>query len=541
MGVVKKLTWKDFEQNCRKIQEATPVDVAEDLHTKLARIERAKKDYAFFFEYYFPMYATSKTAWFHTYSANLLMNNSMIRLINEWFRGCAKSVHAELGWALWLKINGKLKCMVVVGENKDKAGELLADLQAQLQTNQRIINDFGEQFSHGSWEHGKFSTRDGAAFNSIGIGQSPRGLRKAGNRPDYIVVDDVDSEELSHNPKRVRKLVDWVCDALMGCFDVGDQRFVVCNNRPFVNSVLGALVQEKLTGSEKKSIRRIAPDCKAYGAFAYQVKGFWHHMRINAVDENFNPSWSEKYTKEYWLGVRDDRSHRSWMREYMNTPIVDGGVFKNDWIRLKKPLPLEDYDALIVYIDPSWKATATSDHKAVVFLGKKGTEYHILKAFNRQCSVATMVKYAYDLYESLRHDSKRKPYHFKYKKELIIDWWIEANANQDLHLDDFQTEGEQRGYQLPIRADFRTKPDKYSRIESLSPLYERGFVFHNEDEKEDPDMLRAIEHTLAFEQGSKSPDDFNDAVEGGRYYLDRTARTANFIPITGAITHKNRY
>jgi hypothetical protein len=141
----------------------------------------------------------------------------------------------------------------------------------------------------------------------------------------------------------------------------------------------------------------------------------------------------------------------------------------------------------------------------------------------------------------LRLDSKRKPYRFNYKSELVIDWWIEANANQDMHLNDFTTEGELRGYQLPIRGDYRTKPDKYSRIESLSPLYERGFIFHNEDEKEDPDMNRGIEHTLSFEQGSKSPDDFMDAIEGGRYYLDRSARIANFKPIVGKRQHKYRH
>lgn len=539
--MVKKLTWKDFEQNCRKIQEATPVDIDEDIKVKFARIERAKKDYAYFFEYYFPMYATSKSAWFHIFIANLLLNNSMIRTINEWFRGCAKSVHANMGYPLFLKINGKMKCMVLVGENKVKAEELLSDVQAQLQSNQRFINDFGEQFSHGSWEQGRFTTRDGCSFNSLGIGQSPRGLRKAGNRPDYIAIDDVDSEELSHNPKRVRKLVDWVCDALMGCFDIGDQRFIVSNNRPFVNSVLGSLIKEKLNGAAEVNVKRLSRDIKAPGAFKYQHKGLWHHLRANAVDENFTPAWPEKYTKEYWMNIRDDRSHRSWMREYMNTPITDGGKFKYEWIRYKAPLMLEDYDSLIVYTDPSFKATATSDHKAVIFLGKKGTEYHLLKVFNRQCSVSTMVKYTYDLYESLTHDRKVKPYHFKYKSELTVEWYIEANANQDSLLDDYVTEGEIRGYQLPIRADYRVKPDKFSRIESLTPLYERGFFFHNEDEKEDPDMNRAIEHTLAFEEGSHTPDDYMDAVEGGKHYADRTARVSNFKPLTGVRQHKNRY
>lgn len=540
MAGAKKLTWKDFEENCRKIQEATPIDIAEDLVTKLARIERAKNDYAFFFEYYFPMFS-SKSAWFHIHVANELKDNSIIRFINEWFRGCAKSVHAELGWALWLKFNGKLKCMVVVGENKDKAEILLADIQAQLQSNPRLINDFGEQYSHGSWEQGNFKTKDGCAFHALGIGQSPRGLRTLTNRPDYIVVDDVDSEELSNNPKRVRKLVDWVCDALMGTFDIGDQRFIVCNNNPFPNSVLGSLVTEKFKGAETINVKRYSNNPKALGAYFYQKRGAWRHLRVNAVDENFNPSWIEKYTKDYWQTVREDRTHRSWMREYMNTPIVDGAIFKHDWIRYKKPLLLEEYDSLIVYIDPSWKATATSDHKAVVFLGKKGSETHILKVFNRQCSIATMVKYTCDLYESLQIENKRKPYHFDFKSPVTVDFWIEANANQDMHLNEFDEECELRGIAHFIRGDYRDKPPKFSRIESLSPSYERGFMFHNENEKDDPDMNRAIEHTLSFELGSKSPDDYMDAVEGGVWHLNRTIRTASYKPRTGTRQHKYRH
>ena len=48
---------------------------------------------------------------------------------------------------------------------------------------------------------------------------------------------------------------------------------------------------------------------------------------------------------------------------------------------------------------------------------------------------------------------------------------------QDMILDDFTEEGNLRGYQLPITGDTRKKPDKFQRIEAISPLWERGFVF----------------------------------------------------------------
>ena len=124
---------------------------------------------------------------------------------------------------------------------------------------------------------------------------------------------------------------------------------------------------------------------------------------------------------------------------------------------------------------------------------------------------------------------------------VTVDFWIEANANQDMHLDDFFDEGDLRNYQLPIRPDYRSKPDKFSRIESISPLYERGFVFYNSDEKDDADMKRGVAHVLAFEAGSKTPDDAPDADEGAIYYAQRNVRQQHFKPIIGTRTHKNRY
>lgn len=527
------LTMQDFTGRLTEIKDSTPIIYDETEKAGRIRIEKLLDDYAAFFEFYFPMYATAKCAWFHVWVANMLLKNKSIRFILEWFRGCAKSVHADVGYPLFLKAHKQLKCMVLVGQTAEKACILMSDLQAQLQSNQRYIHDYGEQYSHGNWKNGHFKTKDGCSFHALGFGQSPRGLRNAGNRPDYIVIDDIDTQEMSNNQSRVRKGVDWVSDDLMGCFDIGTQRFINANNQPFANSILGGLVNEKLKGGITTSVQQLNENVSAEGAFHYQHRRHWHHLRVNAIDGEHNPSWPEKYTKEYWYDVRDDRTLRSWMREYMNTPITEGSIFKNEWIKWKPILPLNEYDYLIVYADPSWKNNVHSDYKAVKFWGKRGKELHLIKSFVQQTSIAGMVKYMYDLYESTDYKRKDRTYRFALNGSAVVDFWIEANQNQDLHLEDFLEEGELRGYQLPIRPDKRNKPDKFSRIESLSPLYERGFVYYNEAEKDEPDMMRAVEQLLAFEQGSKSPDDSPDADEGAIYYMQRITRANSYKPRLG--------
>lgn len=557
-----KLTFKEFEARLLDIEKRTKESVrAESAGTKKRRVEKLLTNYGDFFEYYLGHYATKKVlgadgklkeekckcAWFHIWAAHMLLNFPMLRLLLGWFRGAAKSVHVCVGFPLFLKANNEMRFMVLAGQNKDKACILLADIQAEFMANELYKNDFGEQYSHGSWEEGDFKTKDGCRFYAIGIGGDPRGLRDGADRPDYGVIDDADSLEMSRNPIRVKETADWVADGFMGCFDGPRQRFIICNNLPFVHQIIKVFIDDKLKGGTELPVENIMPQPKpatggirleapepkqAPGAFKYKYKDNWHFLQVDAVDKDWQPSWPEKYTEEWWRIVANDRTYRSWMREYMNTAIVEGKIFKKEWMQWKVVLSLEKYDALVCYADPSWKATANSDHKAVVLMGKRGKEIHIIKVMNRITSIPVMVKFMYDVYESCDYKRKVRPFNFEIDGPVYPEFYMETNLNQDEHLKDFEAEGELRGYQLPIRGDMRAKGDKGDRIETYSANYERLFVWHNQAEAENPDMKKAMEHKLAFDKISKTPDDELDAEESGKFYLDRRSRSKEFEMIT---------
>ena len=130
-----------------------------------------------------------------------------------------------------------------------------------------------------------------------------------------------------------------------------------------------------------------------------------------------------------------------------------------------------------------------------------------------------MVRWLYNLYESL-------------PENVVVTFYMEANFMQDIILDEFATEGNIRGYQLPIMPDTRKKPEKIQRIEAVSPLWERGFVFYNEALKDSPDMEVGIEQTLALERGSRVHDDAPDADEGAIWFLQRCTRQETFKPVS---------
>ncbi len=491
-----------WKQHCETVQAATAVNISETAAQRLARIRRLRSDYAAFVDYYFPHWTvnpeTGKAtpcAQFHIDAANKILKNRNLKAGFMWHRGAAKSTNMDVFVPMWLMIqeHREINVMVLVGKSEDNAKTLLGDIQAELQYNQRYIADFGEQYNAGSWEEGEFVTRSEVAFFARGRGQSPRGLRYRSHRPDYVVIDDLDDDELVESPARVSKLFDWVRSALFGTLDGGRGRFFMVGNLIAKNSVLAKWCEIKTV----------------------------HVTRVNIYDRAGRISWAAKWAHDEVKQLEAVAGYRAFQKEYMNNPIIEGAVFKNEWIRWGKRPAWSKFSEIVLYIDPSFRGSTKNDYKAAKLWGKVSTTLYHLRAFVRQCSVAEMVRWCYDLYEWARAQG------------IAVRWYMEANFMQDTILDEFRREGELRGYQLPITGDKRKKPDKFQRVEAISPLWERGFVIYDESQRDDPDMLAGIDQTLAFEKGMRGHDDAPDADEGAIWILQRDTRVQSFTPSFG--------
>ena len=495
--------WNEHKKHIRSLTKVSLAVQHETAAQRDVRIRKLLKDYSAFCEYYFPHFLTLRdkvtgepirlihNAPFHNAAALKVKNSPNLKAVFKWPRGHAKSTHFDIFIPLWLMFQPKrlINFMVVVGKSEDSATRLLGDIQAELQFNQRLIADFGSQKGEGSWTTGEFKTKDGVSFLACGRGQSPRGLRDRESRPDYIVIDDLDDDELCRNERRVKELTDWVKEALFGSLDVGRGRFIMVGNLISKCSVLANIAA---------------------------TKGV-HVSEIKAVDKDGNPVWKEKWTKEEAREYADFVGYRAWNKEMMHNPIHDGSIFRHDWIRFKKMPKLEKYDMLVCYTDPSFKSTTANDYKACRLWGKIGTELHLIDTYVRQDTVSGMVRWLYNLYEA--------------HPDVAISFYMEANFMQDIILDEFAAEGNIRGYQLPILPDTRKKPEKIQRIEAVSPLWERGFIFYNAALKDSPDMQVGIEQTLALERGSRVHDDAPDADEGAIWYLQRNTRQEMYKPV----------
>lgn len=503
MGVIKSQFQKlllEFQRKVKTIQEATHVDKLESIGKRKKRKKALLKDYAAFCKYYFPHYCTGEPAPFHIELANELAENKVGFWVKRWARSLAKTTNAALMTPIWLMLRGDMKFTVLVSNTEASAIGLLSAIQAELEGNQRLIHDFGEFKRLGSWGLGDFKTKQGVRFKALGRRQSPRGLKNGQFRPDLILLDDVDDDELIKNPSRVKLSHQWALTALFGCFSAKGGRFLALGNLIANLSVLGLLAQN--------------PKAEV--------------STVNLLDDDGNPSWSY-YNKEECLNMIETMGYLMAQREYFNNPIEEGTIYKKDYFQYKKRLPFKDYDALVCYTDPSFKSTSKNDYKATVLVGKWRHEYHILKAFVEQTTVQKMVDWHYEIMDFVNGEGN-------------VFYYMEANFIQDMLLNNFDDEAKKRKLAVPILGDKRKKPNKFGRLEAMSPYFEKGYVFIGVTQKENPHMERLIGQFTSLEKGSKAPDDGPDAVEGAIFMLNQKTSGQDETTIIHTTRHsKYRY
>lgn len=511
----------DYDKHCLRIAKATSIDINEKHVDKLKRIESLEKDIIRWCEYYFPNYAKKKSSWFQKKLAKAIIENKKIKALMEAYRSSAKSVWIDLFIPMYLYlVLDELHFMMLIGETHPKAKKLLSGIQAQLQFNHRIINDYGNKVQAGNWSDGEFTTTDGVRFLAIGFGMSPRGEREDAERPDLIVVDDVDNKKHVKNNELMTEALDYITEDVWGCFDAEDdatERFVYANNNFHKNSITNRL---------KLYIEQKIKESKELG-----YKHDFFHLKVDAVKDlnTFEPNWPEKTSAEYWKKKYHSMPYRSFMREYMNTHVAEGKIFKAEWIQYSKILKYDKYDAIVAYGDLSWKDEAC--HKSIVFVGKTGRELHILHIFFRQTSRADVASWLYDIFEDKKLNGE------------AINYMFEGLFAMSEFSNDFDEEGDIRGYYIPIVPSMRTKGNKEERIESMSGYFQRRQVFWNIAEKDKSDSALAVETYLAFEKGAKIPLDFLDALHGAITEVNQLAFVEKFDIITTprSTFHKDRY
>ena len=467
----------------KMIMATTGVDANESKYERKIRKLELETDPEKWFNYYFPAYAYAAPAAFHKEATKRVIENSEWYEVRLWSRELAKSTRTMME-VFYLTLVGHKNIeghrlpkqyVLLISNSLDNACRLLMPYKANLEYNQRIIQDYGQQQSIGKWQESEFITQDGVAFRALGAGQSPRGARNGEARPDILLFDDVDTDADCLNPEIVAKKWRWIEEAAIGTRSISSPTTIIfCGNR-------------------------IATDCCVERATKFAD----HSEVINIRDPMGKSSWPEKNSEKDIERVLAQKSYAGQQKEYFNNPITEGSVFKE--MAYKPAQQLCEYDLLVCYTDPSYKDT--NDYKATVLVGKWQNEFHVVKCFLAQATTANMIDWHYRIMDQVGN--------------TCCYYFMEETFMQDVIVKEVSDAGKRTGRNIPIRGDTRRKPDKFMRIESLlEPLHRNGQLYLNAAERDNQHMQRLAEQFVAFAPGSRAHDDGPDAVEGAIWKIN---------------------
>ena len=477
----KELDYEAYKVRLRAETEATLItETPEETKNRITHL-LLPRNYGTFWNYYLGASAggglgDKPCAPFHTLTYRRLAHQDSIVQFRIWFRNAAKSLQTNVGNALALKFSGEMKFMALIGINEQRAKMLLADLQAQLEANARILRDFGPQIKAGDWRDGGFETIDGCYFIALGINQPFRGLRRGANRIDFAVVDDCEDPQVARNPRIVGGRCDKITKDLFPAFSQTRRRLVVCNNL-FVKGGLLETLQERFMHASET------------------------HTSSVAIENEGEPTWKDAWSKKEIEKLKKSVDHFTWSSEYMNLPIERGKVFKAEWIQWA-PFSTEAKPAgAVVFWDLSYKTEG--DYKACAVVGAHDGCLILLDVFCRRCDQVEAMAWHYEHLAVWR--AKGWPVLCYYdataaQESVFAPIWRDAMARHG-------------AAELP-QPDRSANTDKHLRIQAtLTSYLHNGQLRFSQRLKNTPDMDAGLTQLFAFEKGSTAHDDFPDALE----------------------------
>ena len=253
-------------------------------------------------------------------------------------RGHAKSTAVTLGYGLSTLLFRERKFMLLVSDTESQASLFLGTFKQELQDNDELIDLFRiKRSENGLVKFVKDSEtdiivecEDGHKFRIIAKGaeQKLRGLIWNGSRPDIIMCDDMENDELVMNKERRDKMRRWFKGALLPCrSDNGIIRIVgtILHN--------DSLLESFMPNDSDKMTQRV-------GLKTFTTrKSMWKAVKYRAHNEDFSDLlWPSKKSAEefkmmYNEAVRDGTTD-IYSQEYLNVPLDESVTFfkKGDFL-----------------------------------------------------------------------------------------------------------------------------------------------------------------------------------------------------------------
>ncbi len=372
------------------------------------------------------------------------------------------------------------------------AKEFSENLKEELLSNEELTDIFGQIDSrNASDSKGSFSTLEWITSTGIkvmprGAGQQIRGRQYKNYRPDLYVGDDLEDDEAVESEEQRDKLYKWFFTAVKNSVAIcgDDWRIIVIGTLLHEDSLLA-----KLLNPEKHTD--------------------WHKITLELCDDDLNPAWPERYTKEQIQALYNEHKENDMLdnfyREFRNIPIaIESQGFKpqyfSNYEETETELNNNPNIRTMILCDPAKTLKKGSANTAIVgvSVNTKLNKYYVRDVIEAQM-------FPDELYDKMFDMAKR------------LNALVLAPLVTSLHeyiTFPIRNEMMRRGiFHIIVEVKERQGKTGAKRSGGLVPLYRQGLVEHNKTA-----CARLERYLLQWPRPSKW--DVIDALAGMIYALE---------------------
>lgn len=236
------------------------------------------------------------------------------------------------------------KFVLIVSDTESQAIMFLSQIKQELAENENIISLFGVKrdsvsgkvkFPKDSETDAIIEFEDGHRIRIIAKGseQKLRGLLWDGKRPDLILCDDMENDEIVMNKERREKFRRWFYAALIPCMGKGGQI-------RYVGTILhmDAMLERLMPQFGQKGFREEGLKQWSDGRI-----GGWKSIKYRAHTDDFSEilwpaKWNKVSLKEERQRYVDQGMPDLYSQEYLNIPLDEANTFfkRNDFLPMTK-------------------------------------------------------------------------------------------------------------------------------------------------------------------------------------------------------------
>lgn len=505
------------ERLCAHFSQEELMEIGARPFDRSMRVWLASFDFEFFCRFYLAHHFTDALAPLHHDLMNDIQETvdspDEAKLLEIIFRGAGKTTITLTGLPLWAICFLKRHFIVVISDSESMAVEKAVTIKHELETNERIKEDFGDLVGKKNWADGEFVTANLVKVLALGSSMNIRGRKYIQWRPDLIILDDIENKKEVRSPTQRRQLLEWWRDDVLKAGS-SDAKYIIIGTYLSYDCALLEMAKSPVFWRRRNvpAINR-----REDGSFSYATnRALWDEWedRINNLSdpereahalafykeheaemlEGVSVAWPARHSY-YDLMLKRLEGAASFNTEYLNEPNDPDSRFFN-WKTYRKmwnyegrgeELWLVPWDeqkrcpsgweavplsacALFAATDPSMGHTTKSDFSAILIVAKSplGQKFVLEADIKRRTP------------DQIIQDQIR--WYQRYPQ--IIRWAIESNQFQAF----FRTVAGQESLKhtsgLPIVQTPQNNTSKDLRIQSLQPDLQNGYLLLDVDGQE---------------------------------------------------------